>query len=93
MSDREETKRTEKTGYPPGFDIAPSKDPSITSLLTQEYAEDEYDPLLGGESIDLDPEGEYISLLSDEASLTFSDVYTPEYESLEASTVTGHTSS
>ena len=77
---------------PPGFNIAPAKDPSITSVISNEADEDEYDSLLGGASLYLDPEGDYISLLGDEASLTGFDVYQPGDASIGASNARGHTS-
>ena len=77
---------------PPDLNISPEKDPSITSGLTHEAAEDEDTSLLGGTSLALDPAGDNISLLSEEASLTGGDVYTHGDESLRASTKTGHTS-
>ena len=44
-----------KTATPPGFNTEPAKYPSIKSGLTQEASEDEYDSLLGGLSLYLDP--------------------------------------
>ena len=52
-----------KIAPPPGFNISPAKDPSITSVLTQEDHEDEYISLLGGASLSFEPEGDDISLL------------------------------
>ena len=77
---------------PPDLNISPEKDPSITSGLTHEAAEDEDASLLGGTSLALDPAGENISLLSEEASLTGGDVYTHGDASLRSLTKTGHTS-
>ena len=70
------------TAPPSGFNIAPDKYSSITSGLTQEAAEDYDDSLLGGASFALDPEGDYISLLGDYASLICGDVYPPKDEYL-----------
>ena len=67
---------------PPSFNIVPAEDPSITPVLIQEDAEDEDDSLLGESSLDLDPPGEYISLLGEKASLTDGDIYSPGYASL-----------
>ena len=77
---------------PPGLNILPAKDPSITSGLTQEDSEYDYASLPVGSSLALDPVEEDISLLCDEASLTGGDVYPPGYDSLEVSTATGHNS-
>ena len=77
---------------PPGFNISPAKYPSITSGLTKEYAEDEYDSLLGRSSLAIDPAGYDISHLGDEASLTGGDVYPPGDGYLRASTAIGHIS-
>ena len=82
-----------KTMSPQGLNIAPANHTSITSGLTQEAAEYDDASLLGGESLALDPEGERISLLGDDASLTGEDVYPPGDESLRVSTATGHTTS
>ena len=75
-----------------GFIVAPSKDPSITSGLTQKAAEYEGASLLVGASLSLDPSGDDISLLGDEASLKGGGVYSPGGVSLGDSTATGHTS-
>ena len=50
------------TSSPPGFNIAPAEDPTITSGLTQGAPEDEDDSLMGGAYLTLDPEGDDISL-------------------------------
>ena len=55
------------TAPPPGFNIAPSEHPSITSGLTQEAAEDDDASLLGRAYLALDLVGDDISLLGDEA--------------------------
>ena len=67
-----------KIASPSGLNIAPAKYPSITSVISQESAEDDDASLLGGASLALYPEGHNISLLVDEASLTGGDVYPSE---------------
>ena len=79
---RKRLQKQTKTAYLPGLNLAPTKDPSIKSGPTKESAEDEDASLLGGASLDIDPEGDYISPLGDESSLTGGDVYLPVYESL-----------
>ena len=74
-----------KTVSIPGLNIAPAKDPSIISGLTQEAAEDEDDSLLGGAYLSLDSACEYISLLIDEDYLFCGDIYPPGEKSLGAS--------
>ena len=76
---------------PPGLNIAPSEDPSITSCLTQEAAEDDYMSLLGGASLSIDPSRYNIFLLGGDTYLTGGNVCQPEDESLRASTTTGYT--
>ena len=80
-----------KTAPPSGFNIVPAEYSSITSGLTQVAAEDEYASLMGVALLDLNPEGDDILILGDKASLTGGDVYPPGYDSLGASTTTGHT--
>ena len=79
------------TASPPGINISPSKDPSITPGLTQEAAEDEDDSLIVRVYLALNPSRDNISLLGDEAYLTSEDVYPPGDESLCNSTTTRHT--
>ena len=81
-----------KTLYPPGLNIATAKYSSIISGLNQKAAGDEDSLLLGKESLTLDPEGDDITPLSGEDSLTVGNVYTPWDESFGASIETGHTS-
>ena len=83
--------RTNKAS-PPDINISPAEDLSITSGLTHEAAADEDISLLGGASLSIDPEGDDISLLGIEASLTGGDVYPPGEDSLGASTATCYTS-
>ena len=71
-----------KTAPPQGFNIAPDKDPSIKSGLAHKSSKDEDASLLVRTSLDLDPPGEYISLLGEKASLTDGDIYSPGYASL-----------
>ena len=71
-----------KTTSPPGHNIAQSKDPSITSGLTQEAAEDEDISILGRASLALDPERVNIPFLGYEDSLTGVYLYSPGDESL-----------
>ena len=52
-----------KTEYPPGIDIAPSNNPSITSFLTLDDAIDDDASLLGGSSLAIDPAVDDVSLL------------------------------
>ena len=80
-----------KTASPPGINIVLDKDPSITSGLTHDAADDGDSSLLGGASLDLDLAGDGISLLSDDAYLTIGNIYPPGDEFLGASTETGHT--
>ena len=80
------------TASPPGINIAPSEYPSITSRLTHESSEDDGSPLLGGASLYLDPAGDDISILDDNASLPGGGVYPSGYDSLGVSTATGHAS-
>ena len=75
-----------------GFNIALAKDNSITSVRTQEAAEDGDASLLGGASLSLDPAGDDISLLGDKANLTGGDIYPLRDASVEDSITTGHTS-
>ena len=49
------------------------------------------DSLLGGASLALDPEGDYVSLLGYDVYLTGGDLYPLGGESLGASTEKGHT--
>ena len=77
---------------PPGLNIAPDEDTSITSGLTQEVVEDEDIQLLGGASLAHDPEEDDISLLGNKTSLSGNGVHLHEDVSLIASTVTVHTS-
>ena len=81
------------TAPPPGFNIAPSEDPYITSVLTQKDSEDEDDSLLGGSYLALDKAGDNISLLGYKASLTGGDVNPPGDVYLGDSTSILHTSS
>ena len=80
------------TAPPPGFNIAPSEYPSITSGLPQEAAEDGDDSLLSGASLAFYLSGDDISLLGYKASLTGGDIYPPGGATLGDSTATGHTS-
>ena len=79
-----------KIALPPGFNIAPSEDPSIASLITQEVVEDEDISLLGGASLALDPAEDYISLLGNGNSLVGNDVHPHEDLYLSDSTTEGH---
>ena len=79
------------TAPPPGLNIAPYKDPSITSGLTQEADEDEDASLIGRSYLVLDPAGGDISLLGEEASLAGGNVYPPRDDSIGDSTEKGHT--
>ena len=67
---------------PTGFNISPSKDPLITSGLTQEDVDDEYISILRRVSLALDPAGDDISLLGNYASLMGNAVYPPDDASL-----------
>ena len=71
---------------PPGFNIAPVEEPSITSGLTQEAVEDEDISLLGGSPLALDQAREDISLIGDKNYLICNGVYSSEDASLGAST-------
>ena len=84
-------KELEEIVSTPGINIAPEKDPSITSGLTHDASEDDYYSLLGGASLAIDPAVDIRSLLGDNAYLKGEDVYPPDNESLRASTATGHT--
>ena len=81
-----------KTVSPPYSNIAPEKDPSIKSGITQESDEDKESLLLVGESLALDLAGDDISLLGYKAYLTVFDFYPLGYESMGTVTSTGHTS-
>ena len=87
---RYETTSVDKKSLPPGFNIAPSEDPSIASLITQEVVEDEDISLLGGASLALDPAEDYISLLGNGNSLVGNDVHPHEDLYLSDSTTEGH---
>ena len=69
---------------PPGLNIAPAEDPSITPGLTQEAVEYEDILLLGGTSLTLDPAGDDISLLGNKTYLIGNEVYPPEDVSIGA---------
>ena len=79
------------TEYPTGFNTTADEDPSITSGLTQEAAEEDDASLLGGASLYIDRTGDDISLLSDDASLTGGYIYPPGDEYLGVSNSTGYT--
>ena len=81
-----------KTVPPPGFNIALDRDPSITSGCTQEVAEYEDASILGRASLALEPTGDNISLLGNDASIIGGDLYPPGDTSLVISTSTCHTS-
>ena len=80
------------TVSPPGLNIAPAKDHSITSSLIRDASKDDDAFILGGSSLALDPAGEYISILGDNTSITGIGVYPTGDESLGYSTATGITS-
>ena len=77
---------------PKVINIVPAKDPFIPLGITQEADEDEYASLLDKAYLALDPAGDNISILGDDASLTGSNVYQTGDDYLGASTETGHTS-
>ena len=81
-----------KTASLPGLNISPSEDPSFTSGLTCDTDEDDDSALLCGAYLDLEPEGDDISLLGYDESLTGVDIYPHGHESLKSSTPTWHTS-
>ena len=80
-----------KTESPLCLNIAPPKDPSITSGLSQKAAKDDDSSLLVGASLTLNLEGDNISLVGDDAYLIGGHLYPPRDEYLGVSTATGHT--
>ena len=80
-----------KTVPPSGVNIVTAEDPYITSVLTQEYVEDEDISLLDRASLALDSAGDNISPLGEVTSFIGNYVYLTEDMSLGASAATGHT--